>query len=150
METVGSVSDSTLIILGIIATIPTIVVALINRRAIKETRESHEETSKKVDDNTQTTKAILHQVKNDHGTNLRDDLDEFKRSVAETLEKIEAAQGYLGGTVGTLLKDVHTTLRSQRAHDAASSLIVDELRKRDNDLQAEIRFHHPEEGSEKP
>jgi hypothetical protein len=134
---VDNVRDSTLIIIAVISALPAIIVAIINRVHSNKTRV-------KLDANTEATKAVLHQVQNDHPTNLRDDIDHFKDEVFSTLEKIEAAQGYLGRTVGTLLKDVRDTARQQKSHDLASALIVEQLRIKDEQLESEIKRHHPE------
>lgn len=137
MAEAGTVSDTTLIIIAFISAMPAILVALINRRAHKETRTQ-------VEENTEKTTAILHQVQNDHKTNLREDLDKLKTDVEGTLEKIEAAQGYLGRTLGSVLHELKKTSRDQKAHDIASALVVNELKKRDDDLYAEMVKHHPD------
>lgn len=137
MAEAGTVSDSTLIIIASISAMPAILVALINRRAHKETRTQ-------VEENTTKTTAILHQVQNDHKTNLREDLDKLKEDVENTLEKIEAAQGYLGRTLGSVLQELKKTSRDQKAHDIASALVVSELKKRDDELYSEIVKHHPD------
>lgn len=125
--------------IGAVSAVAVAVVGYVGARQHRHTREALAENSNQ-------TAQVLHQVKNDHGTNLRDDLDARFQGLHDKLERVEAAQGYLGGTVGHLIRDVKTTLSHQRDHEAASGLIVSQLQKRDDDLEAELRRHHPLDG----
>lgn len=118
-----------------IAAVAAIGVAVIG---VVGTRQ-HRATRDQLSDNTKTTKAVLHQVKNDHGTNLRDDLDGVIALVAQHGTDLARVGSMLGG----VRKDVGDVKRAQRAHDAASLVIVDELHKADRALAAEIAKHHP-------
>lgn len=128
-------SEITLIIIALIPAISSIVLALI-------TRQGHKKTSAKVDENTAKTEAVLHQVKNDHNTNLREDLDRMQSEIHKQLHSIENAQAYLGKTVGHALREIKDTKRRQQAHDTAALLIVEELKKRDEELAREIESHN--------
>lgn len=125
--------------IGAVSAVAVAVVGYIGARQHRHTRAA-------LADNTDKTSQVLHQVKNDHTVNLRDELDARFQGMHDKLERVEAAQGYLGGTVGHLIRDVKTALSHQRDHEAASGLIVAELQKRDDALEAEIRRNHPPEG----
>lgn len=106
----------------------------------------HRDTRAALQDNTGKTEAVLHQVKNDHGTNLRDDLDEVMALAAEhtiELAAILPAVARLSSTLGTVRKAVDDVAKAQQQHDAASLVIVDELHKADRALAREIAKHHP-------
>lgn len=130
-------TETAAVIVACITTAGTVLTAFVTTRA-------HRTTRAQLADNTTKTEAVLHQVKNDHNVNLRDDLDARFQGMHDKLERVEAAQGYLGGTVGHLIRDVKTALRHQSEHDVASTLVVTELHRRDDELAAEIRRHHPE------
>ena len=98
------------------------------------TNRRHHETKALLAENTSKTGEVLHQVKNDHSTNLREELDARFAGLHDKLERVEAAQGYLGGTVGHLIRDVKDALRRQSEHEAASVLALEALRKRDQEL----------------
>lgn len=126
------------VLVAAIAALASVAVAIITTRQHRATRQHLAE-------NTAQTAEVLHQVKNDHPTNLRDDLDRIARDLYDKLERIESAQGYLGGTVGGLIRDVRQALTHQREHDVASAEIVERLHRRDDELAAEIRRHHSDE-----
>ena len=80
---------------------------------------NHKETRNQIAENTTVTQEVRHQVKNDHGTNLRDDIDSFKHNVetqltemSRQLESIESAQGYTGGILGNVLGDIRKMKRT--------------------------------------
>jgi hypothetical protein len=128
------VSDAiTVALIGATASIvgPVVLLLLTNRR--------HRETKQLLAENTGKTGEVLHQVKNDHDTNLREELDARFSGLHDKLSGVEAAQARLGGTVGRLGRSVDEALRHQREHDAASVLAVDRLHRRDAELAEEIR-----------
>jgi hypothetical protein len=86
-------------------------------------------------DNTAKTEQVLEQVANDHGTNLRHDVDAALAGIAA----VEATQGQIGAIVGKLARDIGDALRHISAHDIASALVVDELRRRDDQIAADLR-----------
>lgn len=103
------------------------------------TTRRHRETKELLAENTGKTGEVLHQVKNDHTTNLREELDARFGGLHDKLERVEAAQGYLGGTVGHLIRDVKDSLRHQREHETAAGLALEQLQRRDDELAAELR-----------
>lgn len=122
-----------------VAAIGVAVVGVVGSRQHRDTRAA-------LADNTTTTQAVLHQVKNDHDTNLRDDLDNVMALAAEhtiELAAILPAVARLSSTLGSLRRDVGDVAKQQQAHDAASLIIVDELHKADRALAQEIAKHHP-------
>lgn len=101
-------------------------------------------------DNTAKTDQVLHQVQNDHQTNLRDDLDALRKETMDALDRVEAAQGMMGGIVGQITKDVREVtkdvreaIRHGKEHDVASAWIVQGLRARDEALAQELHRYHP-------
>lgn len=129
-------TETAAVVVAVITSVGSVVVAVVTTRRHRDA----------IQDNTAKTEQVLHQVKNDHGTNLRDDLDARFGELHDKLERVEAAQGYLGGTVGHLFRDVREALRHQREHDVASALVIDQLRHRDDALEAELHRHHPPKG----
>ena len=125
-------TESAAVIVASITTVGSIAVAYISTR-------SHRETRRRLEDNTEKTEQVLHQVKNDHTTNLRDDLDKRFKGLHDKLVALEAAQAGLGGTVGRLGRDVKNALRHQREHAAASVLTGEQLHRRDDELAEELR-----------
>lgn len=96
--------------------------------------------------NTTATREVLHQVKNDHGTNLRDDLDQLVAQVrghTDKLTELDTGQARIGSMLGSVRKTCDEVKAGQREHDAASRMIVDKLQDADRQLAAEIRAHHP-------
>lgn len=132
---------ATVIAAGIsaLAAVSVAVVGVMGARAHKHTR-------RELAVNTGATREVLHQVKNDHGTNLRDDLDQLAAKVtaqADKLHELDAGQARIGSMLGGVRKTVDNVQRGQRDHDAASRMIVDRLEASDRALLAEIRQHHP-------
>jgi hypothetical protein len=99
----------------------------------------HKATRSQLRDNTTTTRAVLHQVKNDHGTNLRDDLDEVMQKVSA--HSTDLAR--VGSMLGKVRKVATEVQEAQKAHDAASLVIVEQLHRADRELARELRAHHP-------
>lgn len=123
-----------------LAVIAVAVVGLIGQRQHKATRIE-------LQSNTNATQEVLHQVKNDHGTNLRDDLDALHatvRSHTDKLAELDAGQARIGSVLGGVRKTAEQVQRAQREHDSASLVIVDRLERADRALAAEIAQHHPE------
>lgn len=108
-----------------VAVLGVAVVGLIGTRSHRQTREA-------LSVNTTATHEVLHQVKNDHGTNLREDLDAHAANLTR-----------LASMVGQVARDVRDVKRDQKAHDAASAMVVRELTARDRELADEIERHHP-------
>lgn len=107
---------------------------------------SHRHTRAELAVNTTATREVLHQVKNDHGTNLRDDLDRLAEQVTahtDKLSEVESGQARIGSMLGSVRKTVDDVKRGQREHDTASRMIVDRLEAADRALANEIRAHHP-------
>ena len=89
---------------------------------------------------------VREQVSNDHDTNLRHDVDDLRRAV----DQLDANLSDGGRLIGRLSRDVRTALDKIGSHDAASALIVSALRDADDqlrtaleELQQELRAHHP-------
>jgi HAMP domain-containing protein len=82
---------------------------------------------------------VREQVSNDHGTNLRHDVDDL----AAAVERLEAGLGHAGTMLGGLRREVRKALAQVDSHDAASALVVSALERADRELWAEIRRHHP-------
>lgn len=136
-----SPETATVIAAGIsaLAAVAVAVVGVMGARAHKVTR-------RELAVNTGATREVLHQVKNDHGTNLRDDLDRLTQLVGthtERLAELDAGQARIGSMLGGVRKTVDNVQRGQREHDTASRMIVDRLESADRALAAEIRSHHP-------
>jgi hypothetical protein len=107
---------------------------------------AHQHTRRELAENTGATREVLHQVKNDHGTNLRDDLDRLTELVGthtDRLAELDAGQARIGSMLGGVRKTVDRVQQGQRDHDNASLLIVSRLEDADRQLAAEIRHHHP-------
>lgn len=108
---------------------------------------SHKATREKLAENTTKTDAVLHQVRNDHPTNLRDDLDQLAELVAKHSlgqADLEAGLSRVASMVGTVNKTLKGIRDHVESHDAASLLIVRELHDADRALAAEIARHHPQ------
>lgn len=103
------------------------------------TSRRHQETKQLLEENTGKTDDVLHQVQNDHETNLRDELDARFKGLHDKLSTMEGAQAGLGATVGRLRRDVASALHHQREHEAASVLAVEQLHRRDAELAEQIR-----------
>lgn len=115
------------------------VVGIVGARAHKVTRQE-------LAVNTGATREVLHQVKNDHGTNLRDDLDQLAATVVshtEKLSELDSGQARIGSMLGGVRKTMDDVKRGQREHDTASRMIVDRLEAQDRALAAELRQYHP-------
>jgi hypothetical protein len=137
----AGVSDGTLIVLAIIAIVPPTLVAIFNWR-------NHRETRTRIAENTSVTQEVRHQVKNDHGTNLRDDIDGFKNNVerqltemSRQLESIESAQGYTGGVLGNVLGDI----RKMKRVDYDTARAVELLQSAVEPLQDALEKHRAQE-----
>lgn len=107
---------------------------------------AHRHTRNELEVNTTATREVLHQVKNDHGTNLRDDLDKLASKLhdhADKLAELDSGQARIGSMLGGVRKTMDDVKRGQREHDTASRMIVDRLEAADRALAAELRQHHP-------
>ena len=138
-------SDSTLIILGIIAIIPPVLVLMVNTFQHKTTRN-------RIEENTTVTQEVRHQVQNDHGTNLRDDIDNIRSSVqsqltemSRQLESIESAQGYTGGVLGNVLGDI----RKMKRTDFDTAKAVELLQESVKPLQDALNEYRERESENK-
>jgi hypothetical protein len=94
-------------------------------------------------ENTEQTKQVLHQVQNDHRTNLRDDLDDLRTVVMERLDTIDTNQAELGAKYEALSPLVLKAIRHAKDHDVASTLVVDALKARDDALEKELHQWRP-------
>lgn len=103
--------------------------AYLTTRSHRRTRDEVRENTAEVRDNTAKTEQVLEQVANDHGSNMRDDLDKHQRSIGHLQNDVVA----LGRMFGHLQKDVRESIRRSREHEAASALVVGELHRRDEE-----------------
>ena len=106
-------------IFGIVTSIISAIVVVINTRT---TNRHEDDTKKHLEEQSKTLKSVQQQTNNNHGTNLRDDMDAIRDDIKDMQKGMKDGLNDVRGDVSELKSDV-SDLRRQTAqvHDGLNN-----------------------------